>query len=125
MERAKQPKGFDQDLSECSIEIVRVPQNPLSIQLDGFSVKKTLRRILKQRKIDIVLSYFYEGAFLPSFLHSRDVKFGYISTWMTYERVAKNGAQNLRGAASNWRNEHLYISPHKQADILFATSRHR
>ncbi len=115
---------FDQDLSKYSVEIVRVPQNRLNIQLDGFSVKKALKAMLKQRKIDIVLSYFYEGAFLPSFLHSRDVKFGFISTWMTYERVAKNGVRSIRGLASNWKNERLFINPHGQADILFATSRH-
>ena len=69
---------FDEELSEFSTEIIRVPQNRLYIQFDGFSVKKALRNILKQRKIDIVLSYFHEGAFVPSFLHSQNVKFAYI-----------------------------------------------
>ena len=82
---------FDGELSEFSIDIIRVPQNRLYMRLDGFSVKKALRNILKQRKIDVVLSYFHEGAFLPSLLRAQNVKFGYISTWITYERLATNG----------------------------------
>ncbi len=115
---------FDEELSEFSIDIIRVPQNRLYMRLDGLSVKKALRNILKQRKIDVVLSYFHEGAFLPSFLHSQNVKFGYISTWITYESLAKNGARRFRAVVSNWRNQRLLIDPHKRADILFATSRH-
>ena len=64
---------FDNELSQSSIEIIRVPQNRLYILLDGFSIKKALKKILKQRKIDIVLSYFYEAAFLPAFLKSQNI----------------------------------------------------
>jgi len=115
---------FDRELAEFSIDIIRVPQNRLHMKLDGFSVKKALRHILKQRKIDVVLSYFHEGAFLPSLLRSQNVKFGYISTWITYERLAKNGTRRFRGIVSNWRNQRLLINPHQRADILFATSHH-
>lgn len=115
---------FDRDLAKFSIDIIRVPQNRLYMQLDGFSVRKVLRNILKHRKIDVVLSYYHEGAFLPSLLASQNVKFGYISTWMTYERLAKNGRRGFRGLVSNWRNQRLLINPHQRADILFATSHH-
>lgn len=115
---------FDDELLKDSVSVERVTQHPLSIQLDGLSVKKVLKKITKQRHVDMVLSYYHEGAFLPSFLKSKDIKFGYISTWQSYE-WALNGhkkggpIQNFKMKQANLR---FIIKPHNQADILFATS---
>ena len=115
---------FDNELLKDSVSVERVTQHPLSIQLDGLSVKKTLKNILKQKPVDMVLSYYHEAAFLPSFLKSKNIRFGYISTWQSYE-WALNGHTN-GGPIQNFKkkqaNLRFIIKPHNQADILFATS---
>ena len=115
---------FDDELLKDSVSVERVTQHPLNMQLDGLSVRKTLKKILKQRHVDMVLSYYHEAAFLPSFLKSKNIKFGYISTWQSYEWALnsyKRGGpiQNFKKKQVNLR---FIIKPHNQADILFATS---
>ena len=115
---------FDNELLKDSVSVERVTQHPLSIQLDGLSVKKTLKKILKQRHVDMVLSYYHEAAFLPSFLKSKNIRFGYISTWQSYE-WALNGRTNggpIQRYKKKQANLRFIIKPHNQADILFATS---
>jgi len=115
---------FDDELLKDSVSVERVTQHPLNMQLDGLSVKKTLKNILKQRHVDMVLSYYHEAAFLPSLLKSKNIRFGYISTWQSYE-WALNGHTN-GGPVQNFKkkqaNLRFIIKPHNQADILFATS---
>jgi len=114
---------FDDDLSRDSVEVVRVPQHALHWRFDGREVRRSLAQIIKQRRVDAVLSYYHEAAFLPPFLHSRNVTFGYIATWQSY-------AKALPAARKNWvrrfvgaRLDHEFIiKPHRQADIVFATS---
>lgn len=115
---------FDEDLARDAIDVVRVQQHPLHYQLDGFSVKKALRSILKERTVDIVLSYFHEAAFLPSFLRTQGIKFGYIATWITYAGLARKHAQGAGGWVQNWKNNRMIVEPYKHADIIFATSSH-
>lgn len=115
---------FDEDLSQDSAQVVRVPQNPLHFKLDGLSVKKALVHMLKQRKVDMVLSYYHEAAFLPLLLRSQNIKFGYIATWITYQRLAKTHGKSLGGFMQNLQNDRLVIQPYRQADIVFATSHH-
>ncbi len=119
--------GFelDEELSRDGVEVVRVPQHALHWLLDGLSVKRTLASVLKRHRVDIVLSYFHEAAFLPSFLKARNIRFGYISTWQSYAMALSGADQEHRFWKSLWKwsNDRSIIRPHQQADILFATSK--
>lgn len=125
---AKEFLGFELDeaLSRYSVEVIRVPQNPFDWRLDGLRVKQALKDFLKHHRVDIVLSFFQESAFLPSFLRSRNIKFGYLAAWQSYA-LALNGSQQ-EGIVHKFMRIHLnrqsIIKPYKQADILFANSRY-
>lgn len=114
---------FDEDLSQDSVDVVRVPQHPLHWRFDSLAVKKALRRILKERRVKIVLS-FYNEAPPPAFLRSREVKFGYIAIWQSYALVLTElkSRTRVREFVRKWANDRYVIRPHKQADILFACS---
>ncbi len=115
---------FDQELAENSVEIIRVPQHPLHWRLDSLSVKKSLKEILNRQRIDIVLSYFSEATYLPSFLRSHGVKFGYIATWQSYDLTLRRdvAARGYRGLIEKRFNDRSIVQPYRQADIIFATS---
>jgi len=115
---------FDQELSQQSVTVVRVPHHPLHYLFDGRPMKKALRNILEQRRVDIVLSFYHEAAFLPSFLRSRKVKFGYIAAWQSYAMALGTDRRRggVRGRVREWENHRFIIDPHRRADILFANS---
>ena len=121
---ARNRLGFEHDewLSRYSVEIVRVAQNPLHLQLDGLSVRNAVARLLRGRHIDIVLSHYHEGAFLPSFLRSRAIRFGFLAIWQTYAGFGQP-LPLLKGLPSRWIKDRFVNRPHLQADILFAISR--
>lgn len=115
---------FDEELSRDSVDVVRVAQHSLHWRLDGLNVKKALERILNQRRVDIVLSYYHEAASIPSCLRARNVRFGYISTWQSYA-LALRGLENegiIHKFMRRWMDNQFIIKSHRQADILFATS---
>lgn len=108
---------IDSQLDEFGIKVIRVEQNPLHQMLDGLSVKRAIKDILGYQEIDLVLSHFQEGAFLPSFLQSRGVKFGYLATWQTYAYLTQQP-----GRLQRWLNRKMIIEPHQRAEIIFAIS---
>ena len=118
--------GFelDEDLARYGVDVVRVPQHPLYWRFDGRHVKKAMSRILKHRHVDIVLSFYHEGALLPSLLRSRNVKFGYIAAWQSYAMALKRpiGEGRLIKLIRKRADNRDIIRPHRQADILFANS---
>ncbi len=116
---------FDSELAEDGVEVLRVAQHQFHLQLDGLAVRRALNELLKTRHIDCVLSYYNEGAFLHSFLRARNIKFGYIATWQSYAwgKVAADSQRRLSGLVAKKTYDRIISKPHKQADILFATSR--
>jgi len=107
---------IDAQLMPYGIKVIRVPQNPWYQMLDGLSVKKAMKDILRKQRVDIVLSHFYEGAFLPSLLRAHDVRFGYLATWQTYAYLTQ------QRRLQRWLNELLIIRPHRLAEIIFSIS---
>ncbi|MCZ6820495.1 MAG: glycosyltransferase family 4 protein, partial [Calditrichaeota bacterium] len=65
------------------------------------------------------------AAFLPSFLKSNNIKFGYISTWQSYEWALNGhgGGGPIQNLVKKQVNSKFVIKPHSQADIFFATSK--
>ncbi len=116
---------LDAELSRFGVDVVRVPQHPLFWRFDGRHVKRAISKILERRHVDIVLSFHHEAAPLPSFLKSRNVKFGYIAAWQSYAMALKRprGEGKLLKLVRRRADMRDIIRPHREADILFANSR--
>ncbi len=127
--REKMPEGelgyeYDGMLSANGVQVKRVPQHKLHFQLDGLAVRRAIREIGREHDIDCVLSYYNEAAFLPGFLRSRGIRFGYISTWQSYAwaEVAANRRRHIKRLVDRLVYDRFIVRPHRQADVLFATS---
>ncbi len=112
-------------LKRDGVEVIMVPPHPRHWWLDGLPVKKAISSILETRQVDIVLSYYNDGAFLSRFLRKRKIKFGYIATWQSYKMalskfVPRGGI--ARKIIERQRDYWTVIRPYRQADIIFATS---
>jgi len=115
--------GLERDdaLARQSIDIVRVPQNPWLFQLDGLSVKKAVRRLLRERSFDLVLGHYNEAGFLPALCRQHGIEFGYLATWQTYAYLGRPAAR-VAGRLQKWLDYHTVIKPHRAADVQFAIS---
>ncbi len=69
----------DRQVNSKFTQVAPVSTHPLHYLLSSFSVAQTIQKIIKTKQVDAVLSWDYEGAFLPSLLKSRNVSFGMIA----------------------------------------------
>ncbi len=113
---------LDAELARDGVTIERVAPHPLHRFLDARNVRRAVRRILDRERVDVVLSYFIESAFLPALLRERGVTFGFISTWQSYEKALTFTMTRLPRFLSRRIRERLLHVPHRAAAILFATS---
>lgn len=115
---------FDEELGRDSVHVVRVPQHPLHWRLDALQVRRAVERLLAAGRVDAVLSYYHEAAFLPSLLRSRGVRFGFIATWQSFVegRVVPRPRGALRGRIYDWLYRRTIAAPYHQGEIVFATS---
>lgn len=107
-------------LKELPCEVVPAPSNRLHYLLNGLSVAKIVRKLLTERKVDAVLSWDYEVAFLPRLLQSEGVVLGMIAAEPSYEtwinrRTALRPVKSMTDEWFRWR-------PLKQADVVFVSS---
>lgn len=112
---------FDEELQRHHVSIVRVPQHPLHWMLDGLSVRKQVRALLDRRP-DVVLSYYYEGAFIGPLLQGRGIPHGYISTWQSYAEHLGGRLRTVPKGTKDWFRRRIIGKPHRQAQVFFATS---
>lgn len=115
---------FDPALREAGVAVSRVSQHPLHWMLDGWQVRRRLAALLRREKVDAVLSYYQDGAYLPAFLKRRGVCFGFISTWQSYALALDEERPRplLKQRARTWLNDRLVRLPHRSARVLFPTS---
>ncbi len=118
--------GFDHEerLAPLGVEVVRVAPHPLHWMLDGKPLRRALERILVGRRVDAVLSFFNEAAWLPSFLRERGITFGFIATWLSYRMALAPARQGkgLRGLLMRRANRRFIVEPYREAEVLFANS---
>ena len=107
----------EHDLVDDSVKEIRVPQNSLHYLLDGLAVKKTVRRLLAQQRIDAVLGWQHEIAFLPQLLRSERVIFGMIAS-NGYYKEWYYGCNRFR----RFLRDLTVVRPFRQADVVFARS---
>ena len=114
---------FDEELAADSVDIVRVAQSPLHWIRDASRVRSAVEAIAGRGRVDAVLSYYMEGAFLPDALARRRIPFGYISTWQSYAKAIEAPLRAVPRALWQRATRRLAVEPHRRADVLFATSR--
>ena len=118
--------GFEieKELAVEGVEVVRVSPHPLHWAFDGKPVRRAVEKILAERKVDAVLSFYNEAAYLPELLRARGVMFGYIATWLSYRMAfsRERTGRGLRGAMRRWTNRRFVARPYREAEVIFANS---
>lgn len=106
-------------LREDSVDVIRVPHHPAYFLLDGLPMKKAVKALLAQRRIDALLGWAHEAAFLPHLLRSRRVVFA-VNAAASYAPIFRpQGRPRLRQFL-----QARIILPRtlKTADVVFARS---
>jgi len=118
-------RDVEEELKPLGVEVVRVAPHPLHWMLDGIPVRAAVAKILDRTRVDVVLGFYNEAAFLPDLLEKRDVPFGYIATWLSYRMALsrKRQGRGLRGMLLRKANRRFIVEPYRRAQILFANSR--
>lgn len=104
-------------LRESGVEVISVPQNPLHYLLDGVAVRKTLGHLMARKRIDAVVSWHQEAAFLPRWLRARGVLFGMMAS-NGYFAEWYNDCDRLR----RFIRTQTVVKPLRRAEVIFARS---
>jgi glycosyltransferase involved in cell wall biosynthesis len=100
-------------------QVYTVPRNSFHHFLSSVEFSKTVKRLLKEQPVDAVLSWGYEGAFLPRLLKTNDVTFGMIAAKPSYREWLDRKAGNwMRSLSDNWFRCRLF----KVADVVYVSS---
>lgn len=117
-------REIERELAELGVHVARVEPHPLHWTLDGRPVRRAVERLLRERKIDAVLGFFNEAAYLPPILKAQGVRFGYIATWLSYRMALseERTGSGLRGLLMRAANQRFVVEPYRSAEVLFANS---
>lgn len=113
---------FDEEFARHNVRIVRVRPHPLHWILDARVVKAAVLRLVESEPVDMVLSYYTEGAFLPKFLAGRGIPHGFIATWQSYAAAMAQPVKFAPGRYARRIRRRVLSLPYQQAKIIFATS---
>ena len=67
------------ELEAKGVRVITVSPNPIYHLLDGLPIRKAVNDVLSHTKVDAVLGFWQEAAFLPPVLRSENVVFGMIA----------------------------------------------
>ncbi|MBW4480955.1 MAG: glycosyltransferase family 4 protein [Tildeniella torsiva UHER 1998/13D] len=106
------------DLVPC--QVFSVAPNHFNYLFTGYSIARTIEKLISQKSVDAVLSWSYEAAFLPKFLRKHKILFGMIAAMPSYEDwfTRKTDFKFLKGFSDNW----FRLRPFRLADISFVSS---
>ena len=119
----KDDDSLTSTLLHDTIRHVPVFEHPFHPALSGLKIRQILRTLLWERPCDLILSYFHDGAFIPSLAKASGAHFGVIATWQSYEVALKKIKHSglINSSLRYWIQKRT-IAAYRQADILFATS---
>lgn len=106
-----------QEVIDPALEVNRIPQNPFHYFLDGRLVKKALLEILTHKRVDVVLGWQHDVAFLPQLLHAKGIVLGMIASNGYYAEWYRNCTHIGR-----FLRDMMVVRPMRQADVIFARS---
>jgi len=113
---------FDEEFARHDVRIIRVKPHPLHWVLDARVVKRAVKRLVENERVDMVLSYYTEGAFLPDFLAARGIPFGFIATWQSYAAAMAQPVKFAPGRYARRIRTRMLSVPYRRAEVIFATS---
>ena len=113
---------FDEELALDSVRIERLRPSRLHWIRDGVVAAKAVDRILREERVDLVLSYFTEAPAVARAARARGVKFGVISTVQSYARALELRKRGVPAFLHGAVNHRVVIEPVRNADVVFATS---
>lgn len=93
---------------------------PFHYLVDSLKVRRAVGRLLATGRVQAVLGWDHEVAFLPQFLHSRGIAFGMIAARPSY-RAWRDRPTRLRWL-KRWGDAWFRWRPLRQADVVFALS---
>jgi glycosyltransferase involved in cell wall biosynthesis len=108
------------ELRKDSVEVISLAPHPAHYLLDGIPVRRAVKALLSERRIDAVLGWFSEILFLPGTLRSHRVVFAMVAT-ASYALTFRIGGLISR-PVRRLRNELFFARPLRQADVVFARS---
>ena len=112
------------ELAPLGVEVMRPEPHPLHWMFDAGVMKRTIARLLDQRRVDAVLSFYHEAAFLPEVCAARGVPWGVIATWQSYEDARRYECEGsgLGGRLRRRLFERNIVASHRKAQLIFANS---
>jgi len=115
---------IEADLARRGVRVVRVPPHPLHWYFDGRPLRRSVERLLGEGRVDVVLGFFNELAWLPDLLERHGARLGVIATWLSY-RMALSPERQGKGLRRWWRtlgNRRFIVDTYRRAEVVFATS---
>ena len=112
------------ELERLGVEIIQPAPHPLHWMLDAGVMKREVAKLLSTRKIDAVLSFYHEAAFLPDLCAAHAVPWGIIATWQSYADAMEQEC-NRPGLGGKLRKrlfERNIVASHRRAQLIFANS---
>lgn len=109
-----------EELKEKPFQIVPASPSRIHFFLDSYSVTKTVKKILKEKQVDALLSWEHEAAFLPGLLKSNKVVFGMIAAHPSYTEWVNRQTKlrQFKRLTDKWFRWRLF----KSADVVFVSS---
>ncbi len=121
IDAAQVGRELDERLAVDGVRIVRAPQHWFHYQFDPLNVRRALKEILHERRVDWVLAHYNEAGALLSLLRKHRVKLAYLATWQTYSSLDRQ-YRGLQGRLKKWAEQRYTVEPHRKADKIFAIS---
>lgn len=103
-----------------SVPVMPVTPNRWHYILKGIGVAQQVRKILATKSVDAVISWGYEGAFLPRLLKSKQITFATIAASPSYAEWIKRdtGGKWFKNLVDRW----FRWRPYRSSDVVFVSS---
>lgn len=103
-----------------NVSVIPVAKHKFHYLLAGISIARVVRKIINEEKpIDAVISWEYEGAFLPNMLKNRKIPFCMIAAKPSYsDWVNRKTSNYMKSLSDSWFRWRLF----READVVFVSS---
>lgn len=109
----------NQQVNSNFTQVITVSPNPVHYLLTSFSVAQTVKKIIKKKQVDAVISWDYEGAFLLRLLKSKKIPFCMIAATPSYQEwINRKTGGLIKYLTDEWFRWRLF----KNADTVFVSS---
>lgn len=109
----------NQQINSNFTQVTPVSTHPVHYLLSSCYVAQTVKNIIETKQVDAVISWDYEGAFLPKLLKDAKVPFGIIAARPSYEEWIKRKTGGLiKYVTDEWFRWRLL----KKANVVFVSS---